>query len=242
MGLSKIKIVRQVLIYFTISITFIFAIDLALSCLPCFCTFYILFFNISEMGEPPVLILWHSCICRLNSFITNSTHLDHHFLLHEDTHNKRRGKGGQTVEKTIRYDLQVVQSFVSHIVILQLGTNDLSHLDSLVIASAIEDLVGILYNEHSVQQISVCKTLNRKNNAAFNARVKALTKYLKVLLTPIPWCFLGVTEVFGILRRDISLVMLFTLISWGTISMTKVSGGGLLKSLHSWACSVEQPN
>ena len=224
MGLSKIKIVRQVLIYFTISITFIFAIDLELSSLPCFCTFYILFFNISEMGEPPVLILGHTFICRLNSFIKNSTHLDHHFLLHEDTHNKWRGEGGQTVEKTIRYDLHVVQSFAPHIVILQLGTNDLFHLGSLVTASAIEDLVGILYNEHSVQQISVCQTLNRKNDAAFNTRVKALTKYLKVLLMPIPWCYLGVTEVFGILRRDISLVMLFTLISWGTISMTKVSG------------------
>ena len=79
-GSRKLKIVSQVLIYFTISITFIFAIDLALSCLPFFGTFYILFFNISEMGEPPVLILGDSFICRLNSFITNSTHLDHHFL------------------------------------------------------------------------------------------------------------------------------------------------------------------
>ena len=151
MGLSKIKkIVSQVLIYFTISITFIFAIDLALSCLPFFCTFYILFFNISEMGEPPVLILGHSFICRLHSFIINSTHLDHYFLLHEETHIKWRGEGGQTVEKTIRYDLHVVEPFAPHIVILQLGTNDLFHLDSLVTASAIEDLVGILYNEHRV--------------------------------------------------------------------------------------------
>ena len=85
----------------------------------------------------------------------------------------------------------MVESFAPHIVLLKLGTNDLFHLDSLVTASAIEDLVGILYNEHSVQQISVCQTLNRKNDAAFNARVKALKKYLKVLLTPIPWCFLG---------------------------------------------------
>ena len=135
------------------------------------------------MGEPPVLILGHSYL--------PSTHLDHHFLLHEDTHIKWRGEGGQTVEKTIRYDLHVVESFAPHIVILQLGTNDLFHLDSLVTASAIEDLVGILYNEHSAQQISVCQTLNRKNDAAFNARVKAFTTYLKVLLTPIPWCFLG---------------------------------------------------
>ena len=75
-GSWKLKIVSQVLIYFTISITFIFAIDLALSCLPFFCTFYILFFNISEMGEPPVLILGHSFICRLNNFSTNSAYLE----------------------------------------------------------------------------------------------------------------------------------------------------------------------
>lgn len=75
------------------------------------------------MGEPPVLILGHSFICRLNSFITNSTHLHRRFLLHEDTHIKCRGEGGQTAEKTIHYDLHVVESFAPHIVILQLGTN-----------------------------------------------------------------------------------------------------------------------
>ena len=37
----------------------------------------------------------------------------------------------------------------SHIVILKLGTDDLSHLDPLVAASAIEDLVGILYETKS---------------------------------------------------------------------------------------------
>ena len=98
---------------------------------------------------------------------------------------------GRTVEKTIRCDLHVVESFAPHIVILQLGTNDLSHLDPLVAASEIEDLVSILYEEHSVQQICVCQTLIRKNDAAFNARVKALTKYLKVLPEPIPYCFFG---------------------------------------------------
>ena len=64
-----------------------------------------------------------------------------------------------------------------------------SFLDPLVAASAIEDLVGILYEEYSVRQICVCQTLIRENDAVFNARVKALTKYLKVLLEPIPYCF-----------------------------------------------------
>ena len=56
--------------------------------------------------------------------------------------------------------------------------NDLSLLDPLVAASVIEDLVGILYNEHNVRQICVCQTRNGENDAAFNARVKALTKLI----------------------------------------------------------------
>ena len=69
-------------------------------------------------------------------------------------------------------------------------------VDRLVAAAAIEDLVGILYAEHSVRQICVCQTLIRENDAAFNARVKALTKYLKVLLQPIPYCFFGWSQRF----------------------------------------------
>ena len=65
--------------------------------MPFFCTFYIQFFNISEMGEPPLLILGHSFIRRLNSFITDSTRLDHRFLSHEAAQFKWHGVGGRTV-------------------------------------------------------------------------------------------------------------------------------------------------
>ena len=75
--------------------------------------------------------------CRLNSFITDSTHLDHRFALHEAAQFKWHGVGGRTVEKTILCDLQLVDSFAPHAVILHLGTNDLSHLDPSVAASAI---------------------------------------------------------------------------------------------------------
>ena len=117
----------------------------------------------------------------------------------------------------------MIESFALHIVILQLGTNDLSHLDPLVAASAIEDLVGILYNEHIVRQICVCQTLNHEDDVAFNARVKALTKYLKVLLEPIPYFFFRGHRGF-LLRRDILLMMVFTLRIWGTTTITEVSG------------------
>ena len=125
--------------------------------------------------------------------------------------------------------------------ILQLGTNDLPHLDSLVTASAKEDLVGILYNEHSVQQISDCQTLNSKNDAAFNAHVKALTKYLKVLLTPIPWCFLGGHRSFWNTSQRYFTRDAVHLNKLGHYKYDQSLREGLLKSLHSWACSISFP-
>jgi len=73
----------------------------AVSRLPFFHTFYIQFFNLSEMGEPRVLILGHSFIRRLNSFITDRTHLDHRFLLHEAARFKWHGVGVEQLKKLV---------------------------------------------------------------------------------------------------------------------------------------------
>ena len=70
--------------------------------------------------------------------------------------------------KTIKHDLHVVTSFAPDIVILQLGTNDLSRLDPLIV-------VPILYDKYNVQVVCVCQTLYREADPAFNARVRALT-------------------------------------------------------------------
>jgi len=53
----------------------------------------------------------------------------------------------------------VVASFAPDIVILQLGTNDISRLDPLVVGSSIEELVTILHDTHHVKLICVCQTL-----------------------------------------------------------------------------------
>ena len=189
-----------------------------------------------------MLILGHSFIRRLNSFITDSTHLNHRFMIHEPAQFKWHGVGGRTVEKAIRCDLHVVESFAPHIVILQLGTNDLSHLDPLVAASAIEDLVGILYEEHSVRQICVCQTLIHENDAAFNVRVKALTKYLKVLLEPIPYCFFWGHRGFWNTSQRYFARDGVHLNKLGHYKYYRSLRGAVLKSWHSWARSGEQPN
>ena len=85
------------------------------------------------MANPKVLILGHSFISRLGQFIATRPRLNHHFLLNEVATFEWHGIGGRTVWKTMELDLHMVASFALDIVILQLGTNDLSQLDPLVI-------------------------------------------------------------------------------------------------------------
>ena len=102
---------------------------------------------------------------------------------------------------TIQDDLHVVESFAPQIVILQLGTYDLSRLDPLLVGSAIDDLVRTLHDSYNVRLVCVCQTLSRGGDlSVFNVLVRALTKYLKVFLKPLPYFFFlgppGFSEVY----------------------------------------------
>ena len=140
------------------------------------------------MALPKMLILGHSFIRRLDNFVTANPNLDHNFSLGNIAKFKWHGVGGRTVAKTVKYDLPVIAAFAPDIVILQLGTNDLSHLDPLVAGSSIEELVTTLHHEYNVRIVGVCQTL-RGSDPVFNARVHALNKYLKTLLEPLPYSF-----------------------------------------------------
>ena len=122
-------------------------------------------------------------------FIATRPRLNHHFLLNEVATFKWHGIGGRTVWKTMELNLHVVASFAPDIIVLQLGTNDLSRFDPLVVGSSIEDLVRILYDKYDVKVVCVCQTLHRGADPAFNVRVRALTKYLKTFLEPLPYFF-----------------------------------------------------
>ena len=112
---------------------------------------------------------------------------------------------------TIQDDLLVVESYAPHIVILQLGTYDLSRLDPSLVGSAIEDLVRTLHDSYNVRLVCMCQTLYRGVDSVFNVRVRVLTTYLKVFLEPLPYSFfLGPPEFFGGLPRDSTLAMVYT--------------------------------
>ena len=98
------------------------------------------------MAEPRVLILGHS-IRRLHEFVrlpTNSLRGD--FDITTPMNLRWHGVGGRNVDKVIRYDLEIVRQFSPGIVILQLGTNDISDRlirSALTVGSQLEDLTKL---------------------------------------------------------------------------------------------------
>lgn len=88
-----------------------------------------------------------------------------------------KGTAGRTVVKVKQYDLGVVKSFAPDIVILELGTNDLTQLSALETGSSIKDLAYLLYKTNHVQPICVCQTIYQENVPQFNKQVNLLTKY-----------------------------------------------------------------
>ena len=139
------------------------------------------------MSVTRVLILGHSFIRRLREYIGRNADLDANLHILEGIELKWHGVGGRTVLKTVQFDLTVVEKFMPDIVILQLGTNDLSHLPAVNVGSAIEDLTRSLYDLLNVKCVCVCQTIYRTGTPTFNKNVILLNQYLKVVLEPIPY-------------------------------------------------------
>ena len=135
-----------------------------------------------------VLILGHSFIRRLREFISsNSNDCNVNFRLADSVVTRWHGVGGRTVAKTLQFDLPTVSSFGPDIVILQLGSNDLVTFSPLRVGSIIEDFVRLLHTSYGVKLVCVCQTLRRDNAAVFNSKVGLLTRYLWVVLEPLPY-------------------------------------------------------
>ena len=144
------------------------------------------------MAEPRVLILGHSFIRRLREFVRLPTNaLREDFDITTPMNLRWHGIGGRTVAKVIRYDLEIVRQFSPDIVILQLGTNDISARSirsALTVGSQLEDLTKLLHEQFGVTVVCVCQTI-RRENAHLNVRIRTLTDYLRVVLHPLSFAF-----------------------------------------------------
>ena len=75
-----------------------------------------------------ILILGHSFVCRLREDLKANFDLRaaQNFHIPESGYATLVGTGGRTLEKVVKYDLSYVGTSKPDIVILELGTNDLS--------------------------------------------------------------------------------------------------------------------
>ena len=114
---------------------------------------------------PSVLVLGHSFIRRLRDDLRLhfDSRADDTFGLSDDAIVHLHGVGGLTVAR-LRRDLGMVSSLSPQVVILELGTNDLTRLLPEVAGSEIEELVTLLLDTFSVRVIGVCKVLPRVVN------------------------------------------------------------------------------
>ena len=106
---------------------------------------------------PTVLIFGHSFVKRFNRDLRSNAipGADATFNLPGKASVHLHGVGGRTVAKLRHHDLHVVRSLAPDIIILEIGTNDLSIHGPEVVGSAIDDLVQLLRVEFSVRVVAV---------------------------------------------------------------------------------------
>ena len=140
------------------------------------------------LAAPVVLILGHSFVKRIchDLDINAIPGAYANFDLHGTASVRLHGIGGRTVAKLRKYDLHVVRSLSPDIVILEIGTNDLSVHGPEVVGSAIDELVELLRVNFSVRVVVVCEIISRgsSNTRAenFNASAKVLNRYVRAVL------------------------------------------------------------
>ena len=116
------------------------------------------------------------------------------------------GVGGRTVEKLRRYDLHVVRRLAPDVVILEVGTNDISEVGPEVVGSSIEELVSSLLDAffgecgRSLPCHSTRCFLHR-----FLQRAAILNNYVRVVLEPFPNAFCWTHKDFSSPHKDLCL-------------------------------------
>ena len=107
----------------------------------------------------------HSFVCRFELFLSKGvdTRVWRDLNLSRSAQITFLGVGGRTVDKLSKFDLHFVRRLQPQIVILEIGSNDLSPPDARpeVVGSKIETLVQRLHAECRVETIVVCQTINR---------------------------------------------------------------------------------
>ncbi|CAH3107063.1 unnamed protein product [Porites lobata] len=117
------------------------------------------------------------------------------------------GVGGRTIAKVRKFDLGIIRRLGPDIIVLELGSNDLTKLPAQTVGSELETLVRYLHDEFNVKSIAVCQVIRRHSPqcTAYNLKVTKLHLYLKAVLEPIPYCLYWKHRGFWNSRENIYL-------------------------------------
>lgn len=189
------------------------------------------------VAVPKVLILGHSFVKRLQcdlkaSFdarVDSSSHLEGTVMA------SLFGVGSRTVQKLRQYDLHMARRLAPDVVILEIGTSDLSVLGPEVIGSSIEELVRSLLDDFSVSVIGVCHVIpcgiSFTHSASFFQCAKILNNYVSVILEPFPNVFCWSHKDFSSLHKDLYLADGVHVNSLGQHFLYRSYRGTILKAL-----------
>ena len=106
-----------------------------------------------------MLINGSAFVRRFSSFLSHSNIYFHNLGLHDVGEIALFGVGGRTIAKVEKFDLGFVRARKPDIVILELGTNDLTKFPPESVGSSLEELVELLYENCSVKVIGVCQVM-----------------------------------------------------------------------------------
>jgi lysophospholipase L1-like esterase len=97
---------------------------------------------------PNVLVFGRSFVRRLNDDLSNgfdSRAKQNFNLANSGVYVSLKGTGGRTVDKVFKYDISFLKGYKPDIVVLEIGTNDLSNLSPEVVGSRIYRRSRTLY-------------------------------------------------------------------------------------------------
>ena len=186
---------------------------------------------------PKVLILGHSFVKRLFSDIKTGfdARVDVNLALQGTVLVQWHGTGGRTVAKLRAFDLCKVHSSSPDIIILEVGTNDLSNLAPETVGSAIEELVQLFLRDFSVQVVGVCYVISRgishPDASLFDQRAQVLNQYLSVVLGDVPNVFCWRHVPFNHPAKDFYLADGVHLNSSGQYLLYRSYRGAVLKAV-----------
>ena len=160
---------------------------------------------------PNALILGHSFVRRLKRDLELGfdSRAASDFNLHGTASVHFHGVGDRTVQTIEENDLHVVRDLAPDIVILEIGTNDLSLALPQTVGSQIEEFVRLLRRDYSVRVIGVCGVIPRgisvPHAMAFLDHATLLNHYVSIVLEEFPTVFCWSHAEFNSPHKDLHL-------------------------------------